>query len=1011
MAWQLIYTSAPRSLEAGRSGFGTVARHRALSPLLVSAIERTSQFSRLPGVDTDRVIFSHRVVTVAGSRFHVLSSIRDAGADYTGRTNHIAHHLIVDPREIAQLGASGPSPADVLLAMPWATSWTEHPRYLEAADEVALATLHARTTGTAWQRITGDPNQAGLLATGDASRGAYIIQPPGFDLREVFAESLRLMPERLWQISFTTSLQPSDESADFRWIGIEERSPLRTQAESSGRPVLNLASPGTLPLVEVAQPAAASPVQQSFAPTPAPISSPSSDEGRTAWPTATSVTTQRPTQAPIERGVEWPSASTPPSTRANRKWWLLAGAMSIIVAAASVAFFVGRPIYTKYKHRKEVSAEIDSVLNRSGYFSNAVHVELKSAEPVDLGKKLAEAADRSWQVAREAKFDAMLLLPDTALIERARSAKINIPTEINALDNRLKNIASIHQWLQDFKPQQNGDKALEDLTKKRNEAEQETSPTPKTNTFDKIKGVIDQLANKQRAEEVLWLLKNVPIRRPHPDQTIDWFDKALSSIVPSTEDQETTLILQAAHKLIEDWKYVEAQEPSKVLTDLEKRFAEPNNKPSWLKAKAHPWIAVMRTGKAPPPNESIPSTVPNAPKISSPASDQPDAHSRLPLYFVNGKDSLQKVRIEELRPELKFFLQPGIDKQGIELSDATKTGKLRQQVTDDQVSFTVEIAKKAILLETGAGKLDLPFSLLAKDAMGTEVFRIWLVATASTPLFPQSTLGLSRKGNVLEFNPLALRINGAPKNQLRINLPDTCFAVSKESSELQPLVNWKFDLSAQRKIIEAGIVTLKQQLERLKEEVPEAPKNNQNQYVALADQFEKAVNFTEEQKKRDFPDAAASPRQKYGGYLQAISRNLKKSGDPVFNVGNKLKTLKSEITGKEVEDAFNKAEKALKEARTSLLDNPKEKAAHESHLNQLLDMLKLLRSETPQEKQGRETKEQNRVRNVQGLEAKIKAVNPLISEQVPPGTYRIFANHSGVNIPIVEIVVPQPNQP
>jgi len=30
MAWQLIYTSAPRLLEAGRSGFGTVARHRAI---------------------------------------------------------------------------------------------------------------------------------------------------------------------------------------------------------------------------------------------------------------------------------------------------------------------------------------------------------------------------------------------------------------------------------------------------------------------------------------------------------------------------------------------------------------------------------------------------------------------------------------------------------------------------------------------------------------------------------------------------------------------------------------------------------------------------------------------------------------------------------------------------------------------------------------------------------------------------------------------------------------------
>jgi hypothetical protein len=510
----------------------------------------------------------------------------------------------------------------------------------------------------------------------------------------------------------------------------------------------------------------------------------------------------------------------------------------------------------------------------------------------------------------------------------------------------------------------------------------------------------ERVADKE-ASSLLELLKD----NIKPPQALEWYKKEVEAAdrrAPALKER-----LKPVHTLLEDWKFVEEQKLNEAPENLAKRLAQRPDWPDWLKGKAQVKIAVARTGNEP---ASVPSTELKTTKLSPTASDQPDAHSRLPLYFVNGKDRLQKVRIEELRPELKFFLQPGIDKQGIKLSDANNNGKLRQLVNDDQASFTVDIPKKAIRLETGAGKHDLPFSLLAKDAMGTEVFRIWLVATANTPLFPQSTLGLSRKGNVLEFNPLALRINGAPKNQLLINLPDTCFAVSKESSELQPLVNWKFDLSAQRKIIEDGIVTLKQHLERLKKEVPEDPKNNQNQYVTLADQFEKAVKFTEEQKKRDFPEPNSLPRQKYGGYLQAISRNLKKSGDPVFMTGNNLKTLKSEITGKEVEDAFKKAERALKDARSSL-DNPQEKAAHESHLNQLLDMLKLLRPETPQEKQAREMREHNRVTNIQGLEAKIRAVNPLTSEQVPPGTYRIFANDAGVNIPIVEIQVPQPNQP
>ena len=645
MAWQLIYTSAPRSLEAGRSGFGTVARHRALSPLLVSAIERTSQFSRLPGVDTDRVISSHRIVTVAGSRFHLLSSIRDAGADYTGRTNHIAHHLIVDPREIAQLGAGGPSPADVLLAMTWATSWSEHPRYLEAADEVALATLHARTTGTAWQRITGDPNQAWLLATGDASRGAYIIQPPDVDLREVFAESLRLMPERLWQISFTTSLQPSDESADFRWIGIEERSPLRAQAESSGRPVLNLASPGTLPLVEVAQPAAASPVQQSFA----PISSPNSDEGQTAWPTATSVTTQQPTHAPIERGVEWPSASTPPTTRSNRKWWLLTGAMSIIVAAASVAFFVGRPIYTKYKHRKDVSAEIGTILTRTGFFSGNVIGELQKADAIDIAKELATAGSELVEVARNAEFSGMgVRRPNDEIRRRAKEEHLLLPMEITKLDDNLREIAAIHKKITDFDPKPEGYKAFAELKAHRKEID-----GLNLEIFTKIKAQLTLLAD-QRQEKLLSVLVTGPSGgKLKPSEPVIWFVDALkiTKSVSNDEDAKRTQVW------IKKWESLERPknplESDTFLFDLEKEIANKVNWPEWLLVLAQSKIKDGRpteptTANVTGSTEGAPTPTPPAEQVRPPK-----------LYFFKDNEILLCPLPDGAVP-LRFFLKsPG----------------------------------------------------------------------------------------------------------------------------------------------------------------------------------------------------------------------------------------------------------------------------------------------------------------------------------------------------------------
>jgi hypothetical protein len=252
MGWQLIYTSASRLLEAGRSGFGTVARHREIPPLLAAAIERTSQFNRGPGLDESRIIYSHRHVTVSGSRYSVLSRIRSAGSDYTGRTNHIAHHLIFEAREIAAQGRESASPVDVMLSAPWLDRWEEQPRYLGVADELPLAGFNHRMElpAQSWDNLTGNSRSAALLATADAIRGAYLVwknlddQQPEWPLY-LFGESLLLLPDRRWSISFTSNLQPSDEAADFQWRCLSSGSPLRSQAEQSGRPLFDLN--GTLP--------------------------------------------------------------------------------------------------------------------------------------------------------------------------------------------------------------------------------------------------------------------------------------------------------------------------------------------------------------------------------------------------------------------------------------------------------------------------------------------------------------------------------------------------------------------------------------------------------------------------------------------------------------------------------------------------------------------------------------------------------------------------------------------
>ena len=271
MAWQLIYTSAPRLLEAGLTGLGTVARHRAIPPLVVKAVERISQFARLPGYDLERLIHCHRVLTVGGARFHVLSRLRDAGSDYSGRTNHIAHHLIVPAKEVSRQAASGVTPADVLLQMAWFDRWDRAPEWFEAAQDIALESFPPSAgTDRAWEPLTGNAEHRWLLVHGPAARGCCLIASPRAGLLPCLAASQRCQPPpQSWQAGFTTSLQPGDDLGDFRWIGLAADSPLRGIVGSSGRPVLDLSVPSNLPAPEIPRTAPPAPAARNSTPPPA----------------------------------------------------------------------------------------------------------------------------------------------------------------------------------------------------------------------------------------------------------------------------------------------------------------------------------------------------------------------------------------------------------------------------------------------------------------------------------------------------------------------------------------------------------------------------------------------------------------------------------------------------------------------------------------------------------------------------------------------------------------------
>jgi len=267
MAYQLIYTSVRSGLVAGRSGFCTAARHREIKESLVARLEDfASSYDRslVPEGDSSGklpVFYSYRIVTIRESRHHVLMRIGDAGNDYSGRTNHIAHAIVLSPEEMATLRIT---PAEAILALAandvWRTRYEEPAQFFGPAAEVDLSrfALTARLPASNWGRETGSPaNAAHLLGRSGPVEAGLEVTGAGDEeslrLLRLFAESLLLLdphrtdPATLWSVPFTSLLQSRAEARQFTWGGCLAGSALAESERSGGRLVLRVAPDLTPP--------------------------------------------------------------------------------------------------------------------------------------------------------------------------------------------------------------------------------------------------------------------------------------------------------------------------------------------------------------------------------------------------------------------------------------------------------------------------------------------------------------------------------------------------------------------------------------------------------------------------------------------------------------------------------------------------------------------------------------------------------------------------------------------
>lgn len=232
MSEEIIYTSAPRGLKTGSRGFCTVASTPGMASTLAALLESLSGYRHLsnPGDSSNPTVYNHLTTRVGGRDLHILSRIADAGLDYSGRSNKLVHHVVIDPREASPAG-----PAWVQQQAAFhEQQWQGEPRILPAGRIPAQGDSPPRRC-QAWQALMGDAGWAGMLAenvTNADAREKWLIYPLGADVLGLISESIALLPPLLrWQATYSTFFTKLPPGVECKWRfvpdGTDEAATLR----------------------------------------------------------------------------------------------------------------------------------------------------------------------------------------------------------------------------------------------------------------------------------------------------------------------------------------------------------------------------------------------------------------------------------------------------------------------------------------------------------------------------------------------------------------------------------------------------------------------------------------------------------------------------------------------------------------------------------------------------------------------------------------------------------------
>ncbi|MDR1484617.1 MAG: cell envelope integrity protein TolA [Planctomycetaceae bacterium] len=211
MIQEQISTSSPRCLD-GNSGFGVVAQTSGMAPNVSREVSKLSGYTHFfsAGDVRNPVVFLHVIRRVGGMDHHIVSRVADCGNDYSGRTNRIAHHLIIEELDLQHLPC-GPaailSQADLFL-----TQWKDKPRELSLRQSLPNPTIFVQKC-FAWEQFCGDAGWGGVVAERiEVGDPVSVIFESGKNILPLIAEVFSLLPDKVrWRTTFSTFFMKSQE--------------------------------------------------------------------------------------------------------------------------------------------------------------------------------------------------------------------------------------------------------------------------------------------------------------------------------------------------------------------------------------------------------------------------------------------------------------------------------------------------------------------------------------------------------------------------------------------------------------------------------------------------------------------------------------------------------------------------------------------------------------------------------------------------------------------------------